>query len=209
MFRKRSFEWPSVRRFLLRVHQDLLTIHRSAVLFDNVRELSVAEEMILVLEDRRFLRHFGIDLFSVARELCRTLLRQKHGGASTIDMQWVRTATGYKELSLRRKVYEMFLALLIQQRYDKLTILRSYLASAYFGYKIKGIERASLVVFLRTSRELDFNEAATIASMLVYPWPSVPTPRWALQLERRKRYAEFLHPRHEKRFKKLPRREVP
>lgn len=164
----------------------------------------MTEKMILILEDRRFFKHYGIDLISVGREILRAALLRRHGGASTIDMQWVRTITEYKDYTLRRKFYEMILALIIQQRYKKSTIFRSYMRIAYLGHRIKGIEDASMTVFGKNVDQLNFDESAEIAAMFVYPRPSVPTPRWSFKLERRKSYAKFLYPRYEKRFDKLP-----
>src|SRR5665213_972627 len=104
---------------LLRIHEDLLTIHASvdqwAGLYPDT--LTSLEKMVLVLEDRRFMTHAGIDLPSVARELSKAILFRRHGGASTIDMQFVRTITGYRDRKIARKLYEMLLTVLIQYRY--------------------------------------------------------------------------------------------
>lgn len=200
----RPIEWPSLRRFLLNVHTDLLIIHSKADQFIVDHDLTLAEQLILILEDRRFFRHFGVDLISVAREALRSLIRARHGGASTIDMQWVRTVTGYKDITYKRKLYEMFLALVIQQRYSKATIFRSYMDSAYLGTRIKGVSDASRKVFGKPLAALNLDEASEIAAMFVYPRPSLTTPRWRLKLERRKNYVKLLYPRYEQRFKKLP-----
>ncbi len=123
-------------------------------------------------------------------------------------MQWVRTVTGYRDLTYRRKLYEMFLSMIIQQRYDKMTIFKSYMQCAYLGHRIKGLEKACEVVFMKRHTELTVDEASEIAAMFVYPRPSVRAPRWLLKLERRKNYAKVLYPRHKKRFDKLPSRKI-
>lgn len=207
MFATRPIEWPSMRRFLLNVHMDLIKIHSNTELYSE-NSLCVAEKMILVMEDRRFFRHYGIDIMSLFREFAKASIFRKHGGASTIDMQWVRTVTEYKDLTLRRKFYEMFLALIIQQRYDKITIFKSYMRCAYLGTRIKGIESASYKVFGKHYTHLNIDEAAEIAAMFVYPRPSILTPRWSFKLERRKNYAKLVYPRQEKRFEKLPSRKI-
>lgn len=202
------WQWPSLRRALLKIHDDLLIVHEGAAVFILDNDLNLTEQLIIILEDRRFFDHRGIDIISVIRELLRASFLMRHGGASTIDMQWVRTMTGYQERSLRRKFYEMLLALLIQQRYDKWTIFKSYMKTAYMGTRLKGIEQASLHVFGKSSDMLEFDEAAEIAAMFVYPRPSVETPRWRLKLERRKSYAKLLYPSNKQRFEKLPRRKI-
>ena len=96
------------------------------------RSLTELEWMIVALEDRRYFAHFGVDVLSVAREFFRALTFQKHGGASTIEMQFVRTITGYRQHTIWRKLYEAILAILVRRRYSKHDVLRSYMACAYF-----------------------------------------------------------------------------
>jgi membrane peptidoglycan carboxypeptidase len=87
------------------------------------------EILVLILEDRRYFEHHGIDIRSSIREIRRAVTLHRYGGASTIDMQFVRTATDYRQKTLRRKLYEMLLAWIIQYRYNKFEILRSYLVA--------------------------------------------------------------------------------
>jgi membrane peptidoglycan carboxypeptidase len=168
------------------------------------QELSTFEKMVLISEDRRFFRHNGIDIIAILREILRALTFRKHGGASTIDMQFVRTATGYYEYTLRRKTYEMLLAWLIQFKYTKVEILRFYLRRAFFGSHLYGAEKASKVHFGKDLTGLSDKEAAMIAAMLVYPRPRRPTSVWAAKVERRSNYILARYPRLKQCFEKLP-----
>lgn len=100
----RPIQWPSLRNFLLNVHYDLLKIDENAekYIFDD--SLCLVEEMILILEDRRFFRHYGVDLVSVVRESLKAVAFRRHGGASTIDMQWVRTVTEYRDITFKEEI---------------------------------------------------------------------------------------------------------
>jgi membrane carboxypeptidase/penicillin-binding protein len=160
--------------------------------------------MVLISEDRRFFRHNGIDYLCWAREIFRAMTFRKFGGASTIDMQFVRTATGYYDRTIRRKAYEMLLAWLIQYKYSKIQILRYYLKIAFFGSHLYGVERTSHRVFSKHEIDLTLEEAADIASMLVYPRPKEPTERWAAQVHRRSKYIMSAYPRFKQRFEQLP-----
>jgi membrane peptidoglycan carboxypeptidase len=162
------------------------------------------EKMILISEDRRFFRHNGVDYRACLRELLRALTFRKFGGASTIDMQFVRTATGYYENNFRRKIYEMLLAWLIQHRFTKIEILRYYLNIAFFGSHTYGIERASWLMFSKWPSDLNLQEAAVIAAMLIYPRPRRPSEEWAKHVARRSQYILSVYPRFEQRFQKLP-----
>jgi membrane peptidoglycan carboxypeptidase len=191
---------------LIRVHQDLFRIDGYARVqyVDYPETLTLLEKMVLVGEDRRFFWHNGIDWRSVIRETLRKLTFRRHGGASTIDMQFVRMATGYYEKTVSRKIYEMLLAILIQFRYQKIEILRYYLNHAFFGSHLDGATRASRALFNKHPDYLSLNEAAQLAAMLVYPRPRQPTPDWSGKVARRSRYIQAMLPRFEKRFDKLP-----
>lgn len=194
------------REILTKVHLDLFRVHfnikRSLAYYP--QELTNLEKLTLVLEDRRFHHHHGFDVKSTLREFFRAFTLRSHGGASTIDMQFVRTSTGYKERKLRRKLYEMFLAVLIQFRYSKITILRSYLDCAYFGSHLKGANAAARRVFGKMAHELSIEEAAFIAAMLVYPRPSHPTDEWELRVRRRADYGKRIYISNKERFDQFP-----
>lgn len=164
------------------------------------------EKLTLALEDRRFLTHRGVDAISALREFIRAITFRRHGGASTIDMQFVRTATGYKQRTLTRKLYEMLLAILIQFRYNKIVILRSYLRCAYFGsHRPRGADGAAMKIYHKKASELSVEESAFVAAMLVYPRPRNPSARWQLRVERRARYGVKVYIANKKRFDQPPR----
>lgn len=196
----------SFRRILIKIHLDLFKIEqrfKPAYWFEPLNDFEV---LVLALEDRRFFQHSGIDIVSCLRELYRAATMRRFGGSSTIDMQFVRTATGYRARTLSRKLYEMFLASLIQYRYTKFEILRSYLGCAFFGSRLLGIERTAYRLYgLRYPYEgIPFEQAAELAAMLVYPRPLTPTDRWFLNIGRRANYAKALFPRLKERLKQLP-----
>ncbi len=203
--RTSPFRAPFPRRLLIRIHRDLLKIDSYLVSdAEYTSELDLVEIMVLISEDRRFFRHNGIDWLSVLRVLSGVINLRFYGGASTIDMQFIRTATGFYEKSLRRKIYEMLLARIIQYRYSKAQILRSYLSCAFLGSGVYGVSRASVVVFDKMTSELCLTEAAQLASMLVYPRPLVPDMHWKSKLDRRSKYLVSLYPSLKERFEKLP-----
>jgi hypothetical protein len=171
------------------LRDDLLRIHRCVLSGDEPgSRLTEFELMVVALEDRRYFTHFGVDLISVARELFRVLTLQKHGGASTIEMQFVRTVTGYRQHTIRRKLYEVILALLARRRYSKLAILRSYLACAYFGTRLIGASAAARKVFGKEADQLSAREAAFVAAMLARPRPASAPPAWESRVRRRAEY---------------------
>ena len=194
------------REILTKIHLDLFKIHSNVqpALAYYPPALTNLEKLTLVLEDRRFLVHHGLDVKSVLREILRAVTFRRHGGASTIDMQFVRTSTGYKERTLARKLYEMFLAIIIQFRYSKIEILRSYLACAYFGSHRRGADAAAHKIFGKRADDLSIEEAAFIAAMLVYPRPRQPTVEWESRVHRRADYGKRIYITNKERFDQLP-----
>lgn len=162
--------------------------------------LTAVELMTIALEDRRFFHHPGVDARSVLREALRVLTGRKHGGASTIDMQFVRTVTGFREPTVNRKVYEALLALAIQFRHKKIEILRSYLACAYFGSGLIGADAAAQRVFKKNADRLSREEAALISAMLAYPRPLHGLPRWEQRARRRAAYAVAVFGRRKRKL---------
>ena len=190
------------RAALLKIHGDLFTVHSRVQPYAQYYppELTTLERLVLALEDRRFLNHTGIDLISVVREICRAVTFRRHGGASTIDMQFVRTATGYRKPTLRRKFYEMLLAYFIQYRYSKIIILRSYLDCAFFGSHLIGARRAARAMFNVDHHELTIEQAAVLAAMLVYPRPLEGGETWLAKVRRRADYGVRIYIANKKRF---------
>lgn len=201
-------QYPSLRRWLLKLHQDLLSIH--SVIEPYVAEypkcLSDFERLVLTLEDRRFFKHMGVDWRRFVREAFRAITFRTHGGASTIDMQLVRTATGYRDRKIQRKLYEALLAYIIQHRYSKLEIMRSYMRIAYFGTGMKGSEAAARHLYNMHPTQLDVDQAASVAAMLVFPRPRNPSKGWAYKHLRRANYIKAVYARRKDSFDKLEKR---
>lgn len=195
-----------LRAILMKVHGDLFQIHRYVDQWSAYypAEFTNLEKLVLALEDRRFLDHAGLDAISALREIGRAIRFKRHGGASTIDMQFVRTATGYRERRLSRKLYEGFLAFVIQYRYSKIIILRSYLNHAFFGSHLLGAKKASYEIFDTHPDFLTVEQAAFLAAMLVYPRPLAGGSDWLAKVRRRADYGVRIYISNKKRFDKLP-----
>lgn len=178
------FKWLAVLQIeLTRIDHHVELSSRNACL-----SLTALELMTIVLEDRRFFRHCGVDVLSVVREMYRALTFQRHGGASTIEMQFVRTATGFRQHTIWRKLCETLLAIVVSRRYHKIVILRAYMACAFFGSGLVGADAAARKVFGREASRLTLEEAAVIAAMLARPRPLGGSASWDARARRRAAY---------------------
>lgn len=124
-------------------------------------------------EDERFYSHNGVDLYGTARALVNNLLGRSREGGSTITQQLVRNTVlseEMTEISIKRKVREMFIALKVEEMYDKDDILLMYLNTINYGSGSYGIEAASQRYFSKPATELTLAEAATLVGI-----PQSPT----------------------------------
>ncbi len=121
-------------------------------------------------EDETFFEHDGVVLTSVLRSLIRNLMSMRYEqGASTITMQLTRNVFELSGKSLDRKLLETMLALRIEHRFDKLTILEQYLSRIYYGQNCYGIRAAARHYFGKQVKELDLVECATLAGLVRAP----------------------------------------
>lgn len=194
---------PSLKKYLLEINIDVDDIEAKTYRWNDALPISDIEFYTIMIEDRRYYNHYGIDLISVLREFTKVVMLRKHGGASTIDMQYVRTITGNYDKRYSRKIREALISFIIHYRVSKTSILRTYLDIAYFGSGLIGVESASQKIFSRSSTDLKGFEAAFIAAMLVSPRPHAPSEQWVARVSRRADYALKLGLRLEKRFQKI------
>jgi penicillin-binding protein 1B len=131
-------------------------------------------DAVLAAEDSRFYDHIGLDWRGIGRALMTNMrsggIRQ---GGSTITQQLAKNFFLTPERTLSRKLKEMLLALVIEARYDKATILEIYLNEIYFGQNgsvsVNGIGEASRFYFDKPAQDLTIGEAATLAGMIKSP----------------------------------------
>jgi membrane carboxypeptidase/penicillin-binding protein PbpC len=134
---------------------------------------SEIERLTLLLEDRWFFQHSGIDFRAIPRAVRQLVTFKRVGGISTIEQQLVRTILERRQRTLRRKTREMLLAWILSHRLPKRDILRTYLSTAYLGYQLRGCDQAAQLLYSVPSPSLNCEQAAFVASLLVYPLPKV------------------------------------
>ena len=119
---------------------------------------------LLVVEDKRFRSHPGVDPLAVARAIRLNLEAGRVvSGASTLTMQTVRIARHNPARTLPEKFWEMLLALRLEAALSKDEILAAYAAHAPFGGNTVGLEAAAWRYFGRSPRDLSWAEAASLA----------------------------------------------
>lgn len=142
---------------------------------------------MLTLEDRRFLRHSGIDLWATARAFSRFIRLDAYGGASTIHMQLVRTIHDERERSPERKLKEMIYAQKYARIFSKISILELYTDLAFVSTQFYSVR--STLNGLPEKYWRDFPEVELLlASMLKYPMPVSGIGIWEERVRKRYQY---------------------
>ena len=127
---------------------------------------------LIQVEDKRFDRHFGVDLLAKLRALRSNLAAGRVvSGGSTLTEQWIKNRYFRgKRRTLVQKLRESTLALYFSARYSKNEILNHYLNDAYFGHQLYGVKAASYVYFQKFDlNALTDQEIAILITLLRAP----------------------------------------
>ena len=131
---------------------------------------------VVAIEDARFFEHQGVDVKGVFRAIFVGLTKGNLSeGASTITQQLIKNNLygGGFETNLgdriTRKFQEQYLALQLEQRIDKKTILEYYLNTINFGANSLGVEVAAQRYFGKHVTALNLAECAVIAATTSSP----------------------------------------
>lgn len=130
---------------------------------------------VLLVEDRRFFNHKGIDVRAIMRALYRTLLCGRLEGGSTIEQQYVRMVTNRKEITLKRKMREWMLATKLSDTCSKLQILNSYLLTCKFIGHARGMDELARKNCFNIEN-LNNDQISILVARLKYPFTQQNSP---------------------------------
>ncbi len=142
---------------------------------------------LLVAEDHRFYLHGGVDPLAILRAIWHSCWRRRLVGGSTIEQQLVRTLTGRKERSVKRKLKELALSLCVSDCVSKSDVPGLYLSVAYFGWGMNGIRQAYGRLGI-DHRSMTARQAAELVARLKYPEPASLTTNRRCQILWRRDY---------------------
>jgi len=122
------------------------------------------------IEDKEFYKHYGVSFTGIARAAFNTAFKRKLQGGSTLTQQLVKNALLTPERTIRRKIREFVLTLVVETIYSKGQILELYLNQIPYGSTAYGIGAASELYFEKKANELTLAEATLLAGL-----PAAPT----------------------------------
>ena len=127
-------------------------------------------------EDKRFYKHSGVDIPSLARVMFKTLLGRdsSQGGGSTITQQLAKTLypRGERVGKLKMvwiKLKEWITAIKLEKNYTKEEIVDMYLNAIFFGSNSYGISSAAYQFFGKQPADLLTEESAVLVGMVNKP----------------------------------------
>jgi penicillin-binding protein 1B len=135
----------------------------------------VVKDAVMAIEDRRFFEHPGVDPIRAVGAVLTNLRGDKPYlvGGSTITQQIVKNMFLTPDKTLRRKLQEQFMALVLESRYTKEQILELYLNTVTLGqrgpFEIHGVAEAARIFFGKDLSNVTLAEAATMAGLIQAP----------------------------------------
>ncbi len=160
-------------------------------------------EAVLAIEDRRFYEHPGVDPIGMIGAVFSYLTGRRGylAGGSTITQQLVRnvflpkfeglgmTLQEARARSVKRKLLEMWVSIVLTSRASKDEILEMYLNDIPLGqrgsFAVFGVAEASRLFFAKDVSNVSLAEAATIAGVIQQPSALSPFNNPARCRERR------------------------
>lgn len=127
----------------------------------------MVKQIFLVTEDRKFYDHSGIDYKSVIRAIVELIKNDGDitQGGSTITQQLARNIYLSHDVTISRKLSEVFIALELEDRYSKDEIFEFYINNIYFANGLYGVEAAAKGYFSKPASELTLSELCYICAI--------------------------------------------
>jgi len=130
----------------------------------------------ICIEDHRFYEHRGVDWKGTLGAVAGLVGMGNGRGGSTLTQQLIKNITGENQVSILRKVKEIFAALNMedQDHFTKEEILEAYLNLVSYGGTNNGVEAAAESYFGKSIGECSLAECALIAGITQYPYQYNP-----------------------------------
>lgn len=144
------------------------TIDRVWATYDEIPQDMV--HAAVAIEDKRFFQHQGVDWFTTTKACFNMFLGSRSTfGGSTITQQLIKNLTQEDDVTVRRKVLEIFRALQFEERYTKEEVMEWYLNTIYLGENCYGVQTAARTYFGKDVTDLTAAECASIISITNNP----------------------------------------
>ncbi len=126
------------------------------------------------IEDHRFFEHQGVDWFTTIKACISLFVGGDEFGGSSITQQLIKNMLltqdeNADDVTVQRKVLEIFRATEFEKKYDKSVVLEWYLNYIFLGNRCQGIKAAAERYFGKEVEDLTPAECACIISITNNP----------------------------------------
>ncbi len=158
----------------IRVLQKLYaSVDRRWAAYDEIPQTLI--QAAVAIEDKRFFEHQGVDWITTVKATLNLFVGGGETfGGSTLTQQLVKnlymtTDDTADDVTVQRKVLEIFRAIAFEKVYDKKTVLEWYLNCIYFGDGCYGVKSAAQHYFGKSLSELTTAECASLIGITNNP----------------------------------------
>ncbi len=124
----------------------------------------------VAIEDKRFYEHKGVDWYRTVAAFVNMFLGMKDNfGGSTLTQQLIKNLTEDDDVTVQRKLQEIFRALEFEKKYTKDEIMTWYLNEIYLGQGCYGVGSAARAYFGKDVWELNLAECASLIGITNNP----------------------------------------
>lgn len=141
--------------------------NRELVSFDQLPDDLV--NATTAIEDKTFWTHKGVNWRRTLYGVILMFTGQDIQGGSTITQQLIKNFTQYDDVTVKRKILEIFRALEFDATYSKEQIMEWYLNYIYLGDNCYGVATAAKNYFNKELNELTLAECASLISITNNP----------------------------------------
>ncbi len=128
----------------------------------------------VAIEDHRFYEHQGVDWVTTVKATARMFFGDSSVGGSSITQQLIKNLLltedeSADDVTVQRKVLEIFRAVQMERAYDKETIMELYLNFIYMGQGCRGVRSAAATYFGKELETLTLAECASLIGITNNP----------------------------------------
>ncbi|MBE6958556.1 MAG: hypothetical protein E7447_05340 [Ruminococcaceae bacterium] len=154
---------------LQRLHAD---VDEDWATYDEIPEALVYAAV--AIEDHRFFEHQGVDWIPTIKACISMFVGGREFGGSSITQQLIKNLyleydSSADDVTVQRKVLEIFRATEFEKRYNKEFIMEWYLNKIYLGERCKGVKPAAAEYFGKELEDLNVAECAALISITNNP----------------------------------------
>ena len=153
-------------------YQELSTLYgtENRIWVDGEEIPQYMKDAAIAIEDKRFKEHNGVDWYRTFAAFRNMFISNNSTfGGSTITQQLIKNLTDQDEVTVQRKLLEIFRALELEKNYSKDEIMAWYLNTIYLGEGCYGVYTAAETYFNKELKDLSLAECASIIAITNNP----------------------------------------